>query len=288
MKSGALEVPISNMPAFGNGYLVIRINRRLLIAMAVSLLVHVILFIFIRPNVQINIRPVKAMGGVLSVHLNPPAPTHTPYKQPPYQRSHVQTPPHHANQSAILRPSMEIASVLSTKQAVITVPTKPATPTPGSSADAAPTDMSSYISASRARRQMAERVDNPDNPPSADNIRNANINRNLQPQGGGGVFQVMRVGMHTAAFSFRGWDNTYNNGRREEIEVETDSGGDIEHAVIRKMIAIIRKRHKGDFYWESQRLHQEVTLSARMIDNAGLEDFLMREFFKAGLRPSEQ
>jgi hypothetical protein len=31
--------------------------------------------------------------------------------------------------------------------------------------------------------------------------------------------------------------------------------------------------------WISQRLRRDVTLSARPADNAGLEDFLMQEFF---------
>jgi hypothetical protein len=45
------------------------------------------------------------------------------------------------------------------------------------------------------------------------------------------------------------------------------------------MIAIIREHESGDFAWESQRLGRDVSLSARTADNAGLEDFLMRDFF---------
>lgn len=270
---------ISNMPAYGDDYLEIRINRRLLIAMLVSLLLHAILFIFIRQNVLINIRP-GAMDTGLSVRLNLSVPSQIPSRQ---QTSHVQAPPHHAYQSVFPRPSARFTPALPRKQEVKTAPAEPVTPD-----DAAPTDMSSYINAVRARRQIAEREDSADRQPSAEDIRNANIKRNFQPQGGGGIFQIMWVGTRTAAFSFRGWDSAYNNGRREEIEVEVDAGNDIEHAIIRKMIALIRKRHKGDFSWESQRLNRVVTLSARMDDNAGLEDFLMREFFKAGLKPSEQ
>lgn len=276
------------MPAYGDDYLEIRINRKLLIAMVISLLVHAMLFIFIRQDVQINIQPVSTMDNVLSVQLNPPAPTQSPSKQPTHQRSHVQAPPLHANQSAKPRPSTRTTPVLPSKQKVIAAPIEPVTPTPITSTDAAPTDMTSYINAVRARRQMAEREESADRQPSEDDIRNANIKRNLQPQGGGGIFQIMRVDTRTAKFSFRGWDGTYNNGRREEIEVEADASNGIEQAIIRKMIVIIRQRHKGDFNWESQRLNRVITLSARMDDNAGLEDFLMREFFKTGLRPSEQ
>jgi hypothetical protein len=45
------------------------------------------------------------------------------------------------------------------------------------------------------------------------------------------------------------------------------------------MIAIIRENESGDFVWQSKRLGRDVTLSARPGDNAGLEDFLMRDMF---------
>ena len=45
------------------------------------------------------------------------------------------------------------------------------------------------------------------------------------------------------------------------------------------MIAIIRESESGEFIWISHRLGRDVTLSAAPEDNAGLEDFLMREFF---------
>ena len=45
------------------------------------------------------------------------------------------------------------------------------------------------------------------------------------------------------------------------------------------MIAIIREYEQENFEWSSQRLGRDVTLSARARDSAGLEDFLMQEFF---------
>jgi hypothetical protein len=45
------------------------------------------------------------------------------------------------------------------------------------------------------------------------------------------------------------------------------------------MIVIIREHETEDFVWESQRLRRNVVLSARLQDNTGLEDFMMREFF---------
>lgn len=118
--------------------------------------------------------------------------------------------------------------------------------------------------------------------PSADEIRTANIMRNLQPRGTNGVFEVIRIGSQTAQYSFRGWIINSTNPRQEYIEIDAGPGGDVERAVVRSMIALIRGYYKGDFNWESQRLQRVVVLSARMEDNAGLEDFLLREFFAAG------
>lgn len=155
---------------------------------------------------------------------------------------------------------------------------------------APPTDMMSYVNAARARRRVADMSAERENAqaaarergPSADEIRMANIMRNLQPQGTNGVFQIVSMGVRSAKFSFRGWIKDAGNARRELIEVDAGPDGDVERAIVRSMIELIRKYYKGDFNWESKRLDRVVIQSARMEDNAGLEDFLMREFFLAG------
>ncbi|MEQ1582553.1 MAG: hypothetical protein ABL875_00580 [Candidatus Nitrotoga sp.] len=152
---------------------------------------------------------------------------------------------------------------------------------------APPTDLASYINAARTRRQATEISDERENTEtlsnprqlSADEKRMANIRRNLQPEGTSGVFQIISRGSRTARFSFRGWTTDYNNSRREVIDVDAGLNGDVERAIIRRMIELIRRHYKGNFNWESHRLNREVILSARMEDNEGLEDFLMLEFF---------
>lgn len=158
---------------------------------------------------------------------------------------------------------------------------------------APPTDLTAYINAARERRRAAETSAEREyataraneHAPSADEIRMANVMRNLQPQGTNGVFQVISVGIRTGKFSFRGWTKDVSNSRRELIEVEAGQNGDIERAIVRRMIELIRKYYQGDFNWESQRLSRVVILSARVEDNAGLEDFLMREFFGVASGP---
>ena len=45
------------------------------------------------------------------------------------------------------------------------------------------------------------------------------------------------------------------------------------------MISIIREYERQDFRRESYRLGRSLPLSARARNNAGLEDFMLREFF---------
>ncbi|MDP2961591.1 MAG: hypothetical protein Q8N54_02460 [Sulfurimicrobium sp.] len=171
-------------------------------------------------------------------------------------------------------------------------PDAPADPTPAP-ALAPPTDLMAYVNAARERRRAAEMSAGRENAqasareraPSADEVRMANIQRNLQPQGTNGVFQIVSMGVRSAKYSFRGWTANSSNSRRELIEVDAGPNGDVERAIVRSMITLIRKYYKGNFNWESQRLERVIVLSARLEDNEGLEDFLMREFFGTAPKP---
>ncbi|MSP96761.1 MAG: hypothetical protein EXR29_05935 [Betaproteobacteria bacterium] len=95
----------------------------------------------------------------------------------------------------------------------------------------------------------------------------------------GGVFQIRRLGYDSAEFVFVGWDKEIRRNTAQQIEVRKGNNADIRIAVVRRMIAIIREYEQGDFLWESRRLDRNLMLSARQRDNAGLEEFMMREFF---------
>jgi hypothetical protein len=152
--------------------------------------------------------------------------------------------------------------------------------------------MMAYVNAQRARRQAAQgytprdsaEIAARDNPISEDDRRSAIIQRNLQMEGTNGIFEIREIGSSHARFSFLGWKN-FSNPKQELVDVEAGPDGDIQRAVVKKMIEIIRRDYKGDFNWESQRLGRTIILSARLEDNAGLEDFLITEFFGvAGIR----
>jgi hypothetical protein len=159
---------------------------------------------------------------------------------------------------------------------------------------AAPVDMMSMVNAARERRRATEEEAARENAeaqaesrgPSPQDIAMANIKRSLQAQsaarnGTNGVFKILSKGTRVAQFSFRGWTTDARNDWRQVIDVDAGLGGDVELAIVRKMIELIRKHYSGNFNWESRRLGHVVTLSARMADNAGLEEFLMREFFSS-------
>jgi hypothetical protein len=149
--------------------------------------------------------------------------------------------------------------------------------------------MLAMVNARRERRRAAEAAAREGGSPytlpqgSPDDKALAAINRNLdsigRDDGTGGVFQILEKGTYTAEFAFNGWRADTRRQWREVIEVDAGAGGDIDRAIVRRMIALIRTHYTGDFNWESRRLGRVVVLSAAPEDNAGLEEFLMREFF---------
>lgn len=144
-------------------------------------------------------------------------------------------------------------------------------------------DMAAMIAATRERRRALEAARaGPARPPPPEDSSGANMQRNLQTlargPGTGGVFQILRKGERTAEFAFNGWQGDARRWR-EVIEVDAGPGGDVELAIVRRMIALIRGHYSGNFNWESHRLGRLVVLSAAPEDNEGLEEFLLREFF---------
>jgi len=152
-------------------------------------------------------------------------------------------------------------------------------------------DMLAMINARRERRQQVEdsikqqqeQAHSAAVTGSSDPL--ATINRNLQglssttEDGTGGVFQILSKGTRTGEFAFNGFRPDTQRRWREVIEVDAGQGGDLERAMVRRMIELIRGHYTGNFIWRSHKLGKSVTMSARPEDGPELEDFLMREFF---------
>jgi hypothetical protein len=95
----------------------------------------------------------------------------------------------------------------------------------------------------------------------------------------GGVFQIRHIGPHNAEFMFRGWNLNFRRNSTQLVSVDQGADEDIQIAVVKKMIELIRSHKSGDFIWESHRLGKEFTLSARPEHGSELQQFLLREFF---------
>ena len=174
----------------------------------------------------------------------------------------------------------------------------PATPSaiaPTPARSPADGDLASYIEA-RRRARVAPPAVFPGSvsiaPPAEDDNARANrlatanlasqhkLTFGYDPAKSGGVFQITRMGYESAEFVFLGWNKDIRRTTKQLIEVRKGNNSDIRIAVVRRMIAIIREYEPEDFLWESHRLGRNVTLSAHARDNAGLEDFMLHEFFE--------
>jgi hypothetical protein len=148
-------------------------------------------------------------------------------------------------------------------------------------------DMAALIAKRREEKRSAEAAAarGPAEPaePSSSDATLESINRNLKTigpdEGVGGLFQILRKGSLSGEFSFDGYRADRGKRWREVIEVQAGPDGDIEKAMVRRMIELIRTHYSGDFNFRSQRLGKVVVKSARPEDQADLEQFLTWELF---------
>ena len=258
-----------------------RTLRYIAIGLLVSLCLHVLFFVVVPARDIADGAPIAGTQGPLVVSLSPPA------AAPPPSASPVAPPqPAPRNRPPAPRAPQMMTVPSRTPQSTPLVPEPPAPIRPP---EAAPTDFMSMVNAKREQRAAAEAAVRAEGrgsgrDPSSDDIAMANINRNLrslsQREGTSGVFQILSKGHRAAQFSFNGWTGDRSNSRRDIIDVDAGLNGNIEIAIIRRMIELIRTHYQGDFNWESQRLGRVVVLSARVEDSVGLEEFMTREFFR--------
>jgi hypothetical protein len=100
----------------------------------------------------------------------------------------------------------------------------------------------------------------------------------------GGVFSIDNKSFSAADVKFRGWNPNFKRRWLQQVRVELGTERDIETAIVKKMIELIRKEKTGDFDWDSHRLQRVVKMSARVQDTDELQAFLYQEMFP-GYRP---
>lgn len=249
--------------------------RRIDLAVAVSVLLHVVLFLL--PAPQPKPLPPAASAPLQVVIADARREPAAEVVAPPVDASAPKPRPR-----VEPRPAPLARNTPSPVPVPRVEPVPPApTPEPAPSREPPAVDMMAAVEARRAARKSGEaaRAGPPGVGPEDALARN--LRTLTGGEGVGGVFEILDKGVRTGRFAFNGWKPDARNRWREVIEVDAGLGGDLERAMVRRMIDLIRTHYAGDFRWESHRLHRVVTLSARPEDQSGLEDFLMKEFFRA-------
>lgn len=252
----------------------IRIRPKRLAAIVLVVLLHGLLLFFLL-KIRADIQNGKPVGGPMIFVMDKIA--QLKKGEPAPKKSAAKAPPKSSNK-AVSRPVNPNAIVERTQEPV--KPAKVEEPLP---------DMASMLNAARERRQQSEAAAAAENQAaqqgqrgqSPQEIAEANVKRSMQRASGqdgtSGVFQIVSKSVRMGTFSFRGW-KVNSNGWKQTIEVDAGVNGNIDLAMVRKMIEIIRTHYKGDFRWESNRLGRVVNLSARVEDSAELEAFMLEEF----------
>jgi hypothetical protein len=277
------------------------------VAFAVSLLVHALALWTYLPHMRI-LTPADTLNGEsgspLAVQLVPrPGPPGSMPASPPPEPVVALRPP---SKSAppprtVARPPAP-PPVMTVPRQAPNAPALPAAPSqPAPIPQPAPvTDLAAYIEA--RRRERGESPSSAQQPSSSDKaaedenerqnrIIAANIGMNgrptfgKDPKNGGGIFQIKTMEYSYAEFYFFGWDKDIKRNSKQVIEVRKGDNPDIQIAIVRKMIGIIREHETENFLWESHRLGRQITLSARARDNAELEAFMLQEFFYDARNP---
>jgi hypothetical protein len=166
-------------------------------------------------------------------------------------------------------------------------PVEPPKPKPKEETKLQPdeTDMAAYIEKRRQARgarseQPAEESDAQRGMRNAlANIAAINGRGGQDPNETGGVFSVTNKTFSHADVKFRGWNPNFKRRWLTTASVDRGNEPDIETAIVKKMIELIRKEKNGDFEWDSHRLNKVVTMSARPQDEKELMDFLYKEMF---------
>jgi hypothetical protein len=279
--------------------------RRIAVAIAVSLVLHALALWRWKPDLDFSPEKTEERDahGPLIVRIVPPPAAPRPRGPAPAAKPQPEPPRRTVQPREAPAPRPPVRSlpgppvVAAEKPAPRAAPPVPPAPAPAPAARPPTTgDLLAYVEQQRrARRDLAAPTQPSegtsgtpaleDENARANRIAAANLGSGNKPvmggerRRGGGVFELMRMSYDYAEFGFYGWNKDMRRNTAQIIEVRKGNNPDIRLAVVRRIIVVIREHEQGDFTWESQRLGRVVTLSARARDNAGLEDFMMKEFF---------
>ena len=249
-------------------------------AFTVGLHLLAVLIYFIKPHDKIVLDAPAKEGEMVYITPGKPAPQPKPKPQPKTKQA-KETP---RSSRAYLPPNKNaITEIIKPQEKIVPPEQAKLTPPP----ENAP-DMATLI---EMRRRARGAADTPQPSQEEDagatgkaramaNImgaqgRNANGERNDT----GGMFQIVNQTFNAADIKFKGFSSNFKRTWQQQVHVDQGAEKDIETAIIKRMIEMIRKEKPGDFIWESHRLARNVPMSARKEDEKELQAFLMLEFF---------
>jgi hypothetical protein len=250
------------------------------IGIGVSIALHLlgVLYYLLKPAPDIHLKPPSKEGTI--TYIEPLQPVKKiPQKPQKTAEAKASKPPPPRKQAAAITPPATSKPKLETF-----VPPVQATMQPPPEQD-----LSELIAKRRAARNAANPQPTEPAPETAEErgqrIARANIAGAQAKSGtggtsddGGGVFSVDKS-YHSAEVKFRGWNANFKRRWPQQVHVDQGAEQDIETAIVKKMIEMIRKEKPGDFEWESHRLGKVVPMSARKEDEKELFAFLMKEMF---------
>jgi outer membrane biosynthesis protein TonB len=273
-------LPDRAVPQYGER----RANRTGLVLTIVLHLLLVALYFYQPKKTEKKARPPAGSEIVYVAPLATPA-------QPPPQKSVTRTPTKPTKNTPRARPTTPPVqrlpdTITLPKEKPVEVAKVEPPPEPKREEVPPEMDMTEYIAKRRQARGATEPSTSTEESEAARGSRNAlaNIaavnNRGREDANeSGGVFSISNKTFHSMDLKFRGWNPNFKRRWLTQVTVEQGSEPDVETAVVKKMIELIRREKTGDFEWDSHRLGKVITMSARVKDTAELQAFLMKEMF---------
>lgn len=256
-------------------------HKRIGIGISIALHLLIVLYYLFSPQDKISLKPPAKEGEM--VWVAPLKDKPAPKAKPEPKKTEVAKA-----QPQPRRESKAVAKKAAPPKLETYVPPVQATmkppPTP-----AVEEDMMARVEAARKRR--ADANPQPAQEPQeseadrANRIARANImgamGRNAagEREDTGGIFSIINKTGLSADIKFRGWNTNFKRQWSQQVHVELGADPDIETAIVRRMIELIRKEKPGEFQWESHRLGKVITMNAAKPYQAELEAFLLKEFF---------
>ncbi|WMW81054.1 hypothetical protein RF679_01935 [Undibacterium cyanobacteriorum] len=254
----------------------IRFRPKRLLAILIVLLLH-LMFLYVLLKIGVNVKGGKPLSAPMVVLFD----------------KHPQTKKGEPEARNTLPKAKATPNPKSTNKPQELTPPQPTVPVveapPVKYEDMPPPDMTAMLNAARERRQQAREAAAAENAAQQGNrgrsrqdVIEENVRRSMErannKNGDGGLFTILNKGVRTATFSFRGWEMRGGLGR-QIYEVDAGLGGNVELAVVKKMLEVIRTRFKKQAPWESTRLGRVVMISMLPEDSEETERFLMKEMF---------